>query len=407
MADSQTNRVLCAGNLVYDILVRPVAQVRWGATTWVDAIEQSMGGNGASTSYTLGKLGVSVRVVGMVGNDAFGEAVLSRLREASVDTSCVVRSRAPTAATVALVAAVDRDAALAVLKVAVLKMSLAVREVSVERGFDPRDFCLVAYGGAGPLHASAVARELHIPVVVVPNAPGQFSAAGMLMADLKHDLVRTVYRELDRAAPQDARAVLERRRAYCTGVARLTVALLESVGVPAREVPGFVLAPPGGGVPAGYHRWVETRYEDVGWVFSDPLLSHHYVPATYVRLASETLRAGMPGAGRLLHRDDRRQAVDLFAEMPPGVTLRRNSPRQRAAALTISVGGVEEGVARLEGGGERRTRPLAGGSGTFLGLEPGVYRLRVDVPGHPPLEKQITLRARVAASVHLPMKETT
>ena len=213
--------------------------------------------------------------------------------------------------------------------------------------------------------------------------------------------------ELDRAAPQDAAAVLERRRAYCTGVARLTVALLAAVGIEAREVPGFLVAAPGAGVPAGYHRWVEVRFEDVGWVFSDPLLSHHYVPATYVRLASEALRPGAAGAGRLLHREDLRQPVDLFAEVPPGVSLRRNVARQRAAALTVSVGGGGDGVALLEGLGTRRTRPLEHGSSTFLGLEPGVYRLRIDVPGKSPVEKQITLRARVAASVHLPAKETT
>ena len=213
--------------------------------------------------------------------------------------------------------------------------------------------------------------------------------------------------ELDRAAPQDAPAVLERRRGYCTGVARLTVALLDAVGIEAREVPGFLVAAPGAGVPAGYHRWVEVRFEDVGWVFSDPLLSHHYVPATYVRLASEVLRPGAAGAGRLLHREDMRQAVDLFAEVPPGVSLRRNVARQRAAALTVSVGGGGEGVALLEGLGTRRIRPLEHGSSTFLGLEPGVYRLRIDIPGRSPVEKQITLRARVAASVHLPAKETT
>jgi N-methylhydantoinase A len=123
-----------------------------------------------------------------------------------------------------------RDAALAVLKVAVLKMSLAVREVSVERGFDPRDFCLVAYGGAGPLHASAVARELHIPVIVVPNAPGQFSAAGMLVADLKHDLVRTVYRELERADLGELRGIV--RELVLEGTRRLAQ---EGVSPEARE----------------------------------------------------------------------------------------------------------------------------------------------------------------------------
>jgi N-methylhydantoinase A/oxoprolinase/acetone carboxylase beta subunit/N-methylhydantoinase B/oxoprolinase/acetone carboxylase alpha subunit len=99
------------------------------------------------------------------------------------------------------------QAALAIVQVAVLKMSLAVRQVSVERGYDPRDFAMVAFGGAGPLHAVEVARALHIPVVVVPVHPAQFSAAGMLVADLRHDFVRTFYRSLDRADPGEISAI--------------------------------------------------------------------------------------------------------------------------------------------------------------------------------------------------------
>jgi N-methylhydantoinase A len=101
------------------------------------------------------------------------------------------------------------EAALAITKVAVMKMSLAVREVSVERGYDPRDFAMVAFGGAGPLHAVEVARELHIPTIVVPNVPGQFSAAGMLIADLKHDTVRTYYKELDLADFDELGAIVD------------------------------------------------------------------------------------------------------------------------------------------------------------------------------------------------------
>jgi N-methylhydantoinase A len=93
----------------------------------------------------------------------------------------------------------ESGAALAIVEVAVLKMSLAVRQVSVERGFDPRDFAMLAFGGAGPLHAADVARILHIPTIIVPTFPGQFSAAGMLLADLRHDDVRTFYAALERA----------------------------------------------------------------------------------------------------------------------------------------------------------------------------------------------------------------
>jgi N-methylhydantoinase A len=88
------------------------------------------------------------------------------------------------------------EAALGIVKIAVAKMSLAVRGVSVERGYDPRDFALVALGGAGPLHALEIARDLKIPTVVVPNLPAHFSALGMLMADVRQDYVRTYYRRL-------------------------------------------------------------------------------------------------------------------------------------------------------------------------------------------------------------------
>jgi N-methylhydantoinase A len=83
------------------------------------------------------------------------------------------------------------DAAQAIIDIAVAKMALAVRQVSVQQGHDPRDYALVASGGAGPLHAVAVARDLGIPTVIVPTLPSHFSALGMLLADERHDFVRT------------------------------------------------------------------------------------------------------------------------------------------------------------------------------------------------------------------------
>jgi N-methylhydantoinase A len=90
-------------------------------------------------------------------------------------------------------------AARSIVQIAIAKMSLAVREVSVEKGYDPRDFVLVASGGAGPLHAVAIARELHIPTVIVPRFPAHFSALGMLMADERHDFTRTYYSDFQDA----------------------------------------------------------------------------------------------------------------------------------------------------------------------------------------------------------------
>jgi len=76
-----------------------------------------------------------------------------------------------------------------------------MRLVSVQRGYDPRQFVLVAFGGAGPLHANALARDLGIPAVLVPPNPGIASAVGMLMTDLRHEFVTTRRLRLDTLTP--------------------------------------------------------------------------------------------------------------------------------------------------------------------------------------------------------------
>jgi len=88
------------------------------------------------------------------------------------------------------------EAALGILTIANFNMSLSVRAVSVEKGYDPRDCVLVPSGGGGALHAMAIARELSVPRVIIPPMPAHFSALGMLVADLKHDYVQTFVREL-------------------------------------------------------------------------------------------------------------------------------------------------------------------------------------------------------------------
>ena len=84
------------------------------------------------------------------------------------------------------------SAAAALLQVAITRMAGATRMVSVSLGEDPRDFSLFAFGGAGPMHATALARELGIPEVIVPARPGITNALGCVVADMKHDFVRTV-----------------------------------------------------------------------------------------------------------------------------------------------------------------------------------------------------------------------
>jgi N-methylhydantoinase A len=100
-------------------------------------------------------------------------------------------------------------AAAAVVRIANDRMAGAIRMVSLARGHDPRDFALFAFGGAGPLHAVALARELAIPKVLIPARPGLTNALGCVVADVRHDFVRTVNRPLAAVADDLVRTVLE------------------------------------------------------------------------------------------------------------------------------------------------------------------------------------------------------
>jgi N-methylhydantoinase A len=146
-------------------------------------------GGGAEPTVTDANL-----LLGRLGADRFlgGEMTLDRAAaEAAMKTH--------------LAEPLDMDvtaAADGILRIATTTMSYAVKGVTTERGLDVGDFALVAYGGAGPLHASAVARELGIRNVIIPRAPGVFSAFGMLFSDLRYDYVRTWFKSLE-AAPFD------------------------------------------------------------------------------------------------------------------------------------------------------------------------------------------------------------
>ena len=101
------------------------------------------------------------------------------------------------------------EAADGILRIAATAMSYAVKGVTTERGLDAGDFVLVAYGGAGPLHVVDVAREIGIRNVIVPGAPGVFSAFGMLFSDLRYDYVRTHLMQLAEAPFDEIEAVFQ------------------------------------------------------------------------------------------------------------------------------------------------------------------------------------------------------
>ena len=104
------------------------------------------------------------------------------------------------------------QAAEAAIRLANVHMTGAIRMVSLSKGHDPRDFVLFAFGGAGPLHAVALAREIGIPEVLVPARPGLTNALGCLVADLRQDLVNTLNRGLDDIPEEEIAATLAAQR---------------------------------------------------------------------------------------------------------------------------------------------------------------------------------------------------
>jgi N-methylhydantoinase A len=132
-------------------------------------------------------------------------------------------------------------AAEGILRIATTKMSHVVRWVTTERGLDAADFTLVAYGGAGPLHAAMIARELRIGRVVIPIAPGHFSAFGMLVTDFRRDFVSTWFtplaaasfgrmEEIYRAMEDEGRAAVRRSGIATANVTASRAADMRYVG---------------------------------------------------------------------------------------------------------------------------------------------------------------------------------
>jgi N-methylhydantoinase A len=120
------------------------------------------------------------------------------------------------------------EAAAAIVEIVNSNMAEALRIVSVERGHDPREFALIAFGGAGPVHAAALAAELQIPEVIVPPAAGAFSALGLVASDLKRDYSRTLYAALAALDPAQVAEALAKMEAMATE-------WLASAGIPSER----------------------------------------------------------------------------------------------------------------------------------------------------------------------------
>ncbi len=116
------------------------------------------------------------------------------------------------------------EAAAAIVRIANDKMAGAVRMVSLARGHDPRDFVLFPFGGAGPLHAAAMAKELGIPKLLVPARPGITNALGCVVADLRHDFVNTINKPVQDVDINNVTSIIEEQ-------IRAGKALLEREGI--------------------------------------------------------------------------------------------------------------------------------------------------------------------------------
>jgi N-methylhydantoinase A len=184
----------------------------------LDIVEVGTGGGSIASVDDVGVLSVGPASAGAVpgpacygmGGDAptvtDANLVLGRLNpERFLDGSMVLDIDRAGDALRRLADALDADLveiALGVTRLANFNMAAAIRRVSLERGRDPREFVLVAYGGAGPLHAVELARDLAIPRVIVPVMPGIFSALGMLLAELRQDFTRTFLADLGSLTPE-------------------------------------------------------------------------------------------------------------------------------------------------------------------------------------------------------------
>jgi N-methylhydantoinase A len=106
-----------------------------------------------------------------------------------------------------------KEAAEGIARIIDVKMEEAIKAISTMRGHDLRDFMLLAFGGAGPVHAGRIARELGMAGMIVPLYPGVYSAIGLIMSDVKHDYIQSRMTPLDELTPQDVNTMFERLEA--------------------------------------------------------------------------------------------------------------------------------------------------------------------------------------------------
>ena len=149
--------------------------------------------------------------------------------------------------------------ATGILRVVETSMEKAIRVISVERGYDPRDFTLVAFGGGGPLHACSLAHALQVPRVLVPALPGALSAVGILLADTMREYSRTVMQSID-ADLEDTFAELEQQGFNEFAIEGLQGTSFRSVDLRYRGQGYELNIPYGPDMVAAFHALHERRY---------------------------------------------------------------------------------------------------------------------------------------------------
>src|SRR5206468_3585270 len=112
------------------------------------------------------------------------------------------------------------QAAEGIVRIIDVKMEEAIKAISTMRGHDLREFMLLAFGGAGPVHAGRIARELGMAGVIVPLYPGVFSAIGLIMSDVKHDYVQSKMAAIGALRPADVNGLFERLEAHAAAELR-------------------------------------------------------------------------------------------------------------------------------------------------------------------------------------------
>jgi N-methylhydantoinase A len=218
-----------------------------------------------------------------------------------------------------------------ILRLAAVSLAGAIKEVSVMRGIDPRDFALLPFGGAGPLHAADIAEELGMTTVVVPPLPGNFSALGLLIADVRRDFVRTRVSQTGKTSLREVEAALEELK-------RNAAADLAADGFPAQR--------------QRFAPSLDMRYAGQSFELSVPFGSDIASIAEIERAFAEIYAARYgAAAGRPMEIVNYRLAAWGLADKPQLPRLdpaRRSLERAQRGRRRVSFGGTQQQVTVLD-----------------------------------------------------------